>query len=102
MFTSKKHIDRLHDSITELHTDKERLQRIVHKQSEAIHWMAVSVKQQEEIIREQANEIRLLKHNKSMSGFIIEVMKIDREIERMLSKKSAFVRDEKGRFKKRK
>lgn len=119
MFTSKKHIDRLNDSIVELyttkerlHTDKERLQRIIHKQSEIMRGLAVSVKQQAKVIQSLSEE------NRKLKGECLPVESLEchlslswkESIENALKEfkkefialKSERLRDEKGRFRKRK
>ncbi len=111
MFTSKKHIDRLYDSITELHTDKERLQRIIHKQSETMRGLAVSVKQQAKVIQSLSEENRKLTNERDadMDAFAAEAAWIIQQTESLSFLKgfedtpqSTQLRDEKGRFKKRK
>lgn len=112
MFTSKKYIDRLHDSITELHTDKERYQRIIHNQSDTILGLTVGIRQQAKVIQSLSEE------NRQLKGQCYPVKSIECRIslswndtiesalkefqDGFMAVKSEPLRDEKGRFKKRK
>lgn len=107
MFTSKKHIDRLHDSITELHTDKEHLQRIIHKQSDTILGLTVGIRQQAKIIQELSEENRKLRKEpyaevyrdplQCNSARIVDSISATANWHKDMPK-SKLPRDEKGRF----